>query len=134
MLPQNKTLKLGALKLDLRSYLCPSATSLSRVHGGSDASVCHDTRQSSRSVSVTIVNLVRVRPNEVDILKQIDEEHFLLYLTLNQFKLKGGDLHLQYTCVISIDMVIVSKHTSLIPKVSFTDRIYSDLAPGWQEL
>ena len=64
MLPQNKTLKLGALRLDLRSYLCPSATSLSRVHGGSDAAICHDTRQSSRSISVTIVNLVRVGPND----------------------------------------------------------------------
>ena len=68
MLPQKKKFKLGALRSLLRSYLYPNATSPTRVHGGSNTAVRHNTRQSSRGVSVTIVDLVRVRPDEVGIL------------------------------------------------------------------
>ena len=63
--PPEKSLKLGALRLLLRSYLYPNATSPTRVHGGSNYIVRHNTRQSSRGVSVTIVDLV---PDEVGIL------------------------------------------------------------------
>ena len=46
--------KLSALRSLLRPpYLYPNAT---RVHGGSNTTVHHDTRQSSRGVSVTIVD------------------------------------------------------------------------------
>ena len=61
MLPQKIFLKLGALRSLLRPYLYPNATSSTRVHGGSNTSIRHDTRQSSRGVSVTIFDLVRVR-------------------------------------------------------------------------
>ena len=61
-------IKLGALRSLLRPYLYPNATSPTRVHGGSNTTIYHDTRQSSRGVSVTIVNLVCVGPDEVDIL------------------------------------------------------------------
>ena len=52
--------KLGALRSLLRPYLYPNATSPTRVHGGSDTAVCHDTCQSSWGISVTIVDLVSV--------------------------------------------------------------------------
>ena len=68
MPPQKNYFKLGALRSLLRPYLYPNATSPTRVHGESNTSVRHDTRQSSRGVSVTIVNLVRVGPDEVGIL------------------------------------------------------------------
>ena len=55
-----KKLKLSALRSLLRPpYLYPNAT---RVHGGSNTTVHHDTRQSSGGFSVTIVDLVRVGP------------------------------------------------------------------------
>ena len=66
--PPEKFLKLGALRLLLRSYLYTNATSPTRVHGGSNTAVRHDTRQSSQGISVTIVDLVRVGPDEVGIL------------------------------------------------------------------
>ena len=66
--PPEKFIKLGALRSLLRPYLYPNATSLTRVHGGSNTTVRHNTRQSSRGVSVTIVDLVRVGPDEVGIL------------------------------------------------------------------
>ena len=56
MPPQKLFLKLGALRSLLRPYLYPNATSPTRVHGESNTSVRHDTRQSSRGVSVTIVD------------------------------------------------------------------------------
>ena len=65
MLPHKKKLKLGALRLLLRY---PNATSPTRVHGGSNTAVHHNTHQSSRSISVTIVDLVCVGPDEVGIL------------------------------------------------------------------
>ena len=40
----------------------PNATSPPRVHGGSNATVRCDMRQSSRGISVTIADLVRVEP------------------------------------------------------------------------
>ena len=49
---------------------------------GGNTAVGHDTRQSSRGVSVTIVYLGRVGSDELE------------------FRLKGGDLHLQYACVV----------------------------------
>ena len=39
--------KLGALRPLLRSYLYPNATSPTRVHGGSNTAIRHDTHQSS---------------------------------------------------------------------------------------
>ena len=57
MLPPKNFVKLGALRSLLRPYLYPNATSPTRVHGGSNTTICHDTRQSSRGVSVTIVTL-----------------------------------------------------------------------------
>ena len=66
--PPEKFSKLGALRSLLRSYLYPNATSLTRVHAGSNTAVRHDAHQSSRGVSVTIVHLVRVRLDEVGIL------------------------------------------------------------------
>ena len=66
--PPEKFFKLGALRLLLRPYLYPNATSPTRVHGGSNTAVRHNTRQSSRGVSVTIVDLVCVRPDEVGII------------------------------------------------------------------
>ena len=57
-----------ALRSLLRSYLYPNTTSPTRVHGGSNTAVCHNTCQSSQDVSVTIVDLVRVGPDEVGIL------------------------------------------------------------------
>ena len=54
--PQKFFFKLGALRSLLRPYLYPNATSPTRVHGESNTSVRHDTRQSSRGVSVTIVD------------------------------------------------------------------------------
>ena len=60
--------KLGALRSLLRPYLYPNATSPTRVHGGSNTSVRHATGQSSRGVSVTIFDLVRVGPDKVGIL------------------------------------------------------------------
>ena len=56
MLPQKIIFKLGALRSLLRPYFYPNATSSTRVHGESNTSVRHDTRQSSRGVSVTIVD------------------------------------------------------------------------------
>ena len=46
-LAPGKSLKLGALRLLLRPYLYPNVTSQTRVYGGSNAIVRHDTRQSS---------------------------------------------------------------------------------------
>ena len=60
--------KLGDLRSLLRPYLYPNATSSTRVHGGSNTAIHHNTRQSSRCISVTIVHLVGVRPDEVGIL------------------------------------------------------------------
>ena len=65
MVPQKK---LGALRSLLRPYLYPNATSPTGVHGGSNTAVCHDTHQSSQGVSVAIVDLVCVGPDEVGIL------------------------------------------------------------------
>ena len=59
--------KLGALRLLLRLYSYPNATSPTRVHGGSNTAICHNTRQSSQGVSVTVVDLVHVEPDEVGI-------------------------------------------------------------------
>ena len=42
--PAGKFFKLGALRLLLRPYLYPNATSSTRVHGGSNTTVRHDTR------------------------------------------------------------------------------------------
>ena len=53
--PPEKFFKLGALRSLLRPYLYPNATSPTRVHGGSNTAIRHDTRQLSRGVSVTIV-------------------------------------------------------------------------------
>ena len=47
---------------------CHICTSPTRVHDGSNTAVHHDTRQSSRGVSVTIVDFVHVGPDEVGIL------------------------------------------------------------------
>ena len=68
MVPPKIFVKLGALRSLLRPHLNPNATSPTRVHGGSNISFRHDTCQSSRGVSVTIVDLVRVGPDEVGIL------------------------------------------------------------------
>ena len=54
--PPEMKKKLGALRSLLRPYLYPNATSPTRVHGESNTSVRHATRQSSRGVSVTIVD------------------------------------------------------------------------------
>ena len=43
MLPQGKFFKLGALRSLLRPYLHSNATSPTRVHGGSNTAVRHDT-------------------------------------------------------------------------------------------
>ena len=67
MLPPKKFLRLGALRSPLRSYLYPNATSPTIVHGSNTAVRC-DTRQSSRGVSVTVVDFVSVGPDEVGIL------------------------------------------------------------------
>ena len=67
--PPEKIVKLGALRSLLRSYLYPNAAaSPTRVHGGSNTAVRHNTCQSSQGVSVTIVDLVCVGPDEVGIL------------------------------------------------------------------
>ena len=62
----------------------PNATSPTRVHGGSNTAVRHDTRQSSRGISVTIVDLVRVGPDEVGILygriDHLDKNSFYVVL------------------------------------------------------
>ena len=57
--------KLGALRLLLRPYLYPNATSPTRVHGGSNTIVRHNTRQLSQGILVTIFNLVRIGPASV---------------------------------------------------------------------
>ena len=68
MLPREKIFKLGALRLLQWPHLCPNATSPTRVHGGGNTAIHHDTRQLSRGVSITIVNLVCVGPDEEGIL------------------------------------------------------------------
>ena len=60
--------KLGALRSLLRSYSYTNTNSPTRVHGGSNTAVRHDTRQSSQGISVTIVDLVHGGPDEVGIL------------------------------------------------------------------
>ena len=65
-LPEN-SLKLDALRSLLRSYLYPNATSPTRLRGGSNTAVRYDTFQSSRGVSVTIVDLAHVGPDELGI-------------------------------------------------------------------
>ena len=52
--PEKKNFKLGVLKSLLRPYLNPNTTSQTRVHGGSNTAVHHNTCQSSRGVSLTI--------------------------------------------------------------------------------
>ena len=59
---------LGALRSLLRPCLYPNATSPTRLHGGSNTAICHNTCQLSQGVSATIVDLVRVGPDEVGIL------------------------------------------------------------------
>ena len=51
--PQN--VKLGALRSLLRSYLYSNVTSPTRVHG-SNIAIQHNIFQSSRGISVTVVN------------------------------------------------------------------------------
>ena len=60
--------KLGALKSLLKPYLYPNFTSPTRLHGGNNTAICHVTRQLSRGVSSTIIDLVRVWPVDVGIL------------------------------------------------------------------
>ena len=50
MLPQEKFLKLGALRSPLRYYLYPNITSPTRVHARSNTAVHHDICQSSRGI------------------------------------------------------------------------------------
>ena len=66
--PQENYLKLGALRLLLRPCLCPNATSLTRIPGGSNTAVRHDARMLSQSISVIVVDLVHVGPDDVGIL------------------------------------------------------------------
>ena len=59
MLSQNK---LGALKSFLRPHLYPNSTSLARIPGGYNTPIHYNVCQSSRGVSVTVVNPVHVEP------------------------------------------------------------------------
>ena len=73
--------------LPQKNFQHPNATSLNTVHGGSNTAVRHDTRQSSRSVSViTIVDLVRVGPDEVGIYRRIDDQHTKSFYIVLQFE------------------------------------------------
>ena len=83
--PPDKSFKLGALRSHLRSYLNSNATSPTRVHGRSNTAILYDTHQSSRGVSVTIVNLVCVGPDDVGMLStngRPGQQQFLLCTSL----------------------------------------------------
>ena len=61
-----------------KAILYPNATSPTRVTSGNNNAIFHNTLQSSRGISVTVVDLVHARPDEVGIL-QMNCSYFLLY-------------------------------------------------------
>ena len=66
--------KLGVLRSLPRPYLYPNATSPTRVHGG----VYYYTRQLSRAISVTIVDLVHVGPASYRWIDDLDKNSLKL--------------------------------------------------------
>ena len=106
MTPQKIFLKLGALRSLLRPYLYPNATSPTRVHGESNTSVRHDTRQSSRGVYSRpyVAGLMRwASYRRIDDLDK-NSFYFVLHSETSSVittpnSLKGGAVQWQCTCL-----------------------------------
>ena len=105
--------KLGALR-SFRRFINQELSSPTRMHGGSNTIVRHDTHQSSeafQSLQSTLYVSDLMSWASFRRIDDLDKNSFMvstLYFILTL--VQGGDLHLQYACAIA--GVIVIEHTT----------------------